>query len=522
MVEYSSLHNHTHGSLLDGFGTIPEYLERAKEIGLTGMGVTDHGNVTGIYSFIQQARSMDIIPTPGCEMYVAPINPDGAKAKQPIFYGKDGKKAAHDVSGNGAYLHATLLAVNNTGLKNLFKLSTLSNFQEHFYMKPRIDFEMLEQHSDGIVMLTGCPSSEISTRFLLGQDDKAYEYAQRLLEVFGKDRLFVEIMEHDMKSSLERRLLPKQVELAKKLGLGLVATNDSHYVNPEDHIHHEEMLCSQSKSKMSDKTYDEGGRRFAFDGTEYYLKSGEEMARIFPEDRFPGALSNTLLIAEMSQDISIDYDPHLRPHPPIPAGESEVEYFQNIINEGYKKRYGKADDATKKEALKRVRDEFQVFHSSDFIGYMISVYEYLKWARDNYSTFAEDGTPLAYSTGAGRGSVGGSIIAYCLGISEIDPIRFDLVFERFISAGRGSQYLIQYDDGTEEILVASEEKQVADSGEKKFIYQLEKGMTVEDIPETVEEDEKPKQEEKKDVFDDEDFDEEELHEEEFFENIDEF
>lgn len=481
MTEYSSLHNHSQASLLDGFAQVPEYVERAKEIGLKGLGLTDHGNTSLIYSFINNCWDAGIVPSPGCEFYAAPINPEGAKAKQAIFYGRNGVKSGrHDVSGNGAYLHLTVLAVNNIGLRNLFALSTMSSMPEHTYMKPRIDFELLEQHSEGLVVLTGCPSSEISTRFLLGQDKKAYDYANRLLEVFGRDRLFVEIMDHNMSHDLERNLLPKQLKLAKDLDLKIVATNDSHYAFEHDHLHHEELLCSQSKSKMSDKTSDEGGRRFAFDGKEYYLKSGQQMLSVFPERDFPGAISNSLLITEMSTDITLDYDPHLRPKAPIPEGLTEVTYFQQLINEGYLKRYGNADRATKKEALRRIKEEFHVFYSSDFIGYMLSVHEYIKWTKDNFSTRDEKDNALAYSVGAGRGSVGGSIIAYCLGISEVDPIRFNLIFERFLSSGRGSQYLIKYDDGTEETLVASAEKTLTGTDETKFVYQLEEGMTVED------------------------------------------
>lgn len=480
MIEYASLHNHSQASILDGFAKIPEYVDRAAEIGLKGFGLTDHGNTSMIYSFINKCNDVGITPTPGCEFYVAPINPEGARVKKAVFYGKNGVKAGrNDVAGNGAYLHMTLLAVNNTGLKNLYALSTMSHDPENIYMKPRIDFEMIETHSDGLVALTGCPSSEISTRFLLGQEKKAYDYANKLMEVFGRDRLFVEIMDHNMSHDLERSLLPKQLKLAKDLGLGLIATNDSHYAYKDDHVHHEELLCSQSKSKMSDETSDNGGKRFAFDGTEYYLKSGEEMLQLFPEKDFKGAISNTMLIREMSQDISLDYDPHLRPKAPIPSGMTEVSYFQNLINNGYLKRYGDADPDTKREAKRRIKEEFHVFYSSDFIGYMLSVHEYLKWARDNFSTFDNDGTPLAYSTGPGRGSVGGSIIAYCLEISEVDPIRHGLIFERFLSSGRGSQYLIEYDDGTSEMVIASDEKKLSETGETKFIYQLKKGMTVE-------------------------------------------
>lgn len=481
MIEFASLHNHSMGSLLDGFATNQEYFERGAEIGLKGLGATDHGNTTQLYQFIKMGNEAGITPVPGCEMYMAPINPEGAKAKRPIFYGPGGNKAKDfDVSSNGAYLHLTILAVNNTGLRNLFKLSSLSYDPARNYSKPRIDFELLEQYSDGLVVSTGCPSSEISTRFMLGQDKKAYEYAGRLKEVFGSERLFVEIMDHNMKINLERKLLPKQLKLAKDLGLPLLATNDAHYAYEKDAGHHEEMLCTQSGSRMSDTTMDEGGTRFAFSGTEYYLKSGRQMLDIFPEDAFPGAISNSLLIAEMAEGITIDYDPKLKPHSIIPEGHTELSYFKTLVNEGFKRRYGKETREVKEEAKRRIAHEFEVIYSSDFIGYFLTVYEYLTWTRRNYSTVSTDGEVLALPIGPGRGSVGGSVIAYVLDISELDPIKHDLIFERFLSEGRGATYRVTYDDGTYEDLVVSDKKvTVTDNGVKdKYIHQLNVGDEV--------------------------------------------
>ena len=479
--EFASLHTHSHGSLLDGFARIPEYLERADEIGLRGLGLTDHGNTNLVYQFLKAAKDFNVTPVPGCEMYVAPINPEGAKVQKPVFYGPGGRKAANfDVSSNGAYLHLTVLAVTEEGLHNLFKLSTLSFDPSRNYSKPRIDFELLEQHSEGLVIATGCPSSEISTRFLLGQDKKAYEYAGRLKEVFGAERLFVEIMDHNMTIDLEKRLLPKQLKLAKDLGLGLLATNDSHYAFAKDAVHHEEMLCSQSGSRMSDKTFDEGGRRFAFNGNQYYLKSADEMALVFPEDDFPGALTNSLLIAEMAQDLKVNYDPGLKPHAIIPDDHDELSYFHAEINKGFKWRYGNASSEVKAEAKRRIAYEDKIIVSSDFVGYFLTVMGYLRYARENFSTLDTNGDVLALSVGPGRGSVGGSVIAYVLGISELCPIKHDLVFERFLSEGRGATYRITYDDGTTEEIIVSGEKTVEVDGKKanRYIHQLKVGDNI--------------------------------------------
>lgn len=484
--EFVHLHVHTDNSMLDGFSKPSEYLRIASELNMKAIGFTDHGNVHGAYALLSQAKSFDMIGVPGCEFYVAPINPEGARVKRAVYYGRNGEKQGdHDVSGSGAYLHLTVWAYNQEGMKNLFRLSTLSNQRENFYMKPRIDFEMLAEHAEGLIVSTGCPSSEISTRFMLGQDAAAYEYAGRLKDIFG-ERLFVEVMDHSMSIELERMLLPKQVELAKKLGIELLATNDAHYAKKHQHIHHEEMLCSQSGARMSDETYDNGGSRFSFNGTEYYLKSADEMQALFPSEHFPNAIKNTLLIAEMAQDMKLDFDPTLMPNPVIPSAfSSELDYYKHLISQGFKERYGNAPREVQQEASRRIKEEMEVIHSSNFIGYMLTVREYLWWTRENYSTRDSNGTILAPSIGPGRGSVGGSVHAYCLYISEIDPVRWNTIFERFLSAGRGHTYEIEYDDGSREEIIVSDTKTVLtqDSGSsedksRKYVHQLAVGDLV--------------------------------------------
>lgn len=476
--EFVHLHVHSHGSMLDGFSKASEYLALAEKQKMRGIGITDHGNTYGSYDLVNTARSAGMIGVPGCEFYIAPINPEGARAKKPVYYGQNGiKNPGKDVAGDGAFLHLTVWAYNQEGMHNLFRLSTLSNQKENFYAKPRIDFEMLAEHSNGLIVSTGCPSGEISTRFQLGQDDKAYEYAGRLKDVF-EDRLFVEVMDHNMSIDLERNLIPKQLELSRKMGIPLLATNDAHYAHKHDAIHHEEMLASQSGSRMAELPMDEGGSRFAFQGEEYYLKSSAEMAEIFPERDFPGAINNTLLIAEMAEDIKLDFNPNLMPKPYMPDNfTDEVTYYKHLINEGFKERYKDAPAEVKEEALRRIRYEFDIIHSSNFIGYMLTVREYMWWTRDKYSTRDVNGDILALSVGVGRGSVGGSIHAYCLYISELDPIRWDLVFERFLSAGRGHTYRVEYDDGSFEDIIVSAEKEVqtSDGIEKRYIHQLSVG-----------------------------------------------
>lgn len=479
VAEFASLHTHSHNSILDGYSTIPEYVQRASEIGMRGMGLSDHGNLFGINDFLKGTKDAGIKGLPGCEFYVAPENPEGAFVQGPVFYGPGGKRAGNnDVASGGAYLHMTIWAYNNVGLHNLFRLSTFSYNPDRFYSKPRIDFDLLTQYSEGLIVSTGCPSSEISTRFRLGQKQKAYDYAERLVDVFGKDRVFVEIMDHKMDISLERDLLPKQLKLAKRMGLKLLATNDSHYARPEDAPHHEEMLAKQSGSVMSDSTYDQGGRRFAFSGDGYYLKGADEMAKLFPEEDFPNALKSSIDILEMIEpDLGLKFDSHLRPIPKIPEGHDLKSYYRERVKNGLRARYKDKSKEMQAEAMRRSKVEDDVIVSSGFAGYMLVVEDYLRFARENFSTRNEAGDILASAIGVGRGSVGGSIHAYALGISELDPVRFNLIFERFLSAGRGATYRVTYDDGTHEDIIASDVRSLED-GEAKFIHELEVGDIV--------------------------------------------
>lgn len=472
-MSYASLHNHSHASLLDGFATVEEYCDVAQETDLAGFGLTDHGSISLLYQFIDTFRSASITPVPGCEFYVAPQNPRGADVDHPVFYGPGGVKAGrNDVAGNGAYTHLTVLAINETGLKNLFALSKLS--AEHKYVKPRIDFDMLANHNEGLVVFTGCPSSEMSIRILLDQYDEAQQWVSQLKDVFGPERLFVEVMNHGI--DIEKKLVPGQLMMAKHMGLRLVATDDSHYARRSDAKHHEEMLCIQSGARMSDKPTDQGGRRFTFAGDQYYVKSACHMSSLFPEDYFPGALSNTLLVTEMASDLAVTFNPHLRPYPKIPEGfESDVEYVKHLVNEGFVRRYGHESPEMKKRAIDRVHKEFDIIYSSDFIGYFVTVVDYLKFGQ-SFSIFDDQGEIVASSLGVGRGSVGGSIIAYFLGISDVDPLKYGLYFERFLSAGRGSTYEIVYDDGTTERVNVSDTKMV--DGHKKYVHQLKAGDLV--------------------------------------------
>lgn len=378
------LHNHSEFSILDGYAKIKDYVNLAKERDIPGFGLTDHGTCSGLYDLIKECNAAGIQPVPGFEAYVAPENPDGAFHKGPIFYGPNGSKAPkYDVGGNGAHLHITLFAYNAEGLHNLFKLTSLAWEQERFYSKPRIDTDLLFKHSEGLIVTTGCPSSEVSTRFLLGQDDKAYEYASRLKSVFGEN-MFVEVMDHNMEDDdLERILLPKLVKLSKDLDIPLIATNDSHYVMKEDADGHERMLAMQTGMTMEEPPFSKGGRRFAFSGPEYYMKTHEEMAALFPEDKYPGAICNTNLIVEKCEAFNLDYDPHLRPVIDIPEGETPASYFKKIIQEGFVAKRSHESKEVQEESIRRINHEFEVIHSNDFISYFLVVHDYINYAHKN-------------------------------------------------------------------------------------------------------------------------------------------
>lgn len=391
--EWVCLHSHSEYSILDGYARISDYIDTAKERGAAGFGLTDHGTMAGIYEMIQKSNEAGIQPVPGFEAYVAPENPDGAFHKSPVYYGPNGMKAPkYDVSGNGAYLHLTLWAYNKTGLHNLFKLTSLAWEQERYYLKPRIDTDLLFKYSEGLIVTTGCPSSEISTRFLLGQDDKAYEYASRLKEVFG-EHMFVEVMDHNMENEdLERILLPKLRKLSEDLDIPMLATNDCHYVYKDDADAHERMLAMQTQRKMNEPSFNEGGTRFAFSGPEYYMKSDAEMRALFPEDLYPGAVDNTNVVVDMCSEFTLDYDPNLRPEIELPEGYTPVTYLQKLIKEGFAEKRGDSPREIQLESKRRIKEEFEVIHSNDFVSYFLVVHDYIDWAHKN-------GVP----TGTGRG-----------------------------------------------------------------------------------------------------------------------
>ena len=421
--QYVSFHTHTDGSVLDGFSTIDDIVNEVVRLKQPAVAISDHGNVFNGYNLYVKAKEKGIKPIIAIEAYVAPSTVTHTDHEAAFF--SDG--GSDDVSGRGAYTHVLLIAENNIGLKNLYKLSYLS-YKDGFYRKPRMSMELFRQYHEGLIATTGCPSGEIQTKLRLGMYDSALEHAREMQSIFGKNNYFMELMDHNMTIDLERKVTHGLLAISKELGIPLLATNDSHYTTKEDANAHEHLLAIATRSKMSVPTSvaeGEGGKtRFAFDGSGYYLRSHAEMIALFPEDKFPGAVSNSVLIAERC-NITIEPDESLRPRIPLPEGYTEAEWLSKEAYEGLARRL--PDKANDKEYLDRMAKELDVINGKNFSGYFLVTSDFVRWARNN-------GVPVGF----GRGSAAGSLLAFALDITDPDPIRHGLLFERFLNPERDS------------------------------------------------------------------------------------
>lgn len=424
------VHLHTHfdsGSLLDGLGTAKEYVAAAVKHNQPAIAITDHGTLAGVhqlYSAVKDAQKEghEIHAIAGLEAYFVP-SIGTIDSKEPLFLG-DGSR--DDVSSRGAYTHLTLLAENAAGLRNLFRMSKIASLRG-FYKKPRISLEVLAEHAEGIIVTTGCPSSEVQTELRLGHYDKALAFAAKLVDIVGKDNVFVELMDHGMKQDLERKVRGELLRIAMELDLPIVATNDTHYATHEQAKTHEELLAIQTRAKMSEAPDYDGGTRFAFEGGgSYYVKSAAEMAQVFPD--MPEALSNTLLIAERAK-LEVKYDDvTLRPTIPVPEGHDQDSWLRKECYEGLAKRL--PDKVNDEVYIARMEKELKVLKDKNFSSYFLVVSDMIRWAK-----FRAE--PKIYM-GPGRGSAAGSLVAFVLDITDADPIRFDLLFERFLNPERDS------------------------------------------------------------------------------------
>ena len=406
------LHNHTEFSMLDGAARIKPLVEKASELGMPAIAMSDHGNTHGAYEFWKQATAAGIKPIIGMEAYLAP----GSRLEKSKVRWADG--GDDDVSGGGAFSHLTMWATDNASMNNLFKLSSEA-YLSGYYFKPRIDRELLGQYGKGLIGTTGCPGGEVQTRLRLGQYDEALKTAAEFRDIFGKENYFVEVMDHALE--IEKRVRDDLLRLAKDLGLPLVGTNDLHYVHKEDSVAHEALLCVQTGTNLDDP------KRFKFESQEFYLKSASEMRSLFSE--IPEAADNTLLIAERCE---VNFEKQdLMPRFPVPEGGTEAEWFEKEVWRGMERRYpGGFSDRHREQAAY----EIEVIVKMGFPGYFLVVSDFIRWAREQ-----------GIRVGPGRGSAAGSIVSYAMGITELDPLAHDLIFERFLNPERLSMPDIDVD-----------------------------------------------------------------------------
>jgi len=399
--------------MLDGAARVEELVNEVARLEMPAIAITDHGNVFGAYEFNKQALKAGVKPIIGIEAYVAP---DSRFNKSRVKWADGGED---DVSGGGAYTHMTLLAENNEGLGNLFKLSSLASL-EGFYYKPRMDRELLAQYSKGIIATTGCPGGEVQTRLRMGSYKEAVRAASELRDIFGRENFFLEVMDHGIE--IETRVKADLLKLGKELGLPLLATNDLHYTKHEDAGAHEALLCVQSGSTIADP------KRFKFDNDEFYLKTAAQMREKFSE--LEGACDNTLLIAERCNTTMRDHE-NLLPQFAVPEGETEDSWLRKLATEGAKSRLG---GSLPPEYQARLEYELTTMISMGFPGYFLVVADLCDHARQ-----------VGIRVGPGRGSAAGSLVSYALGITALDPIRHGLLFERFLNPERISMPDIDLD-----------------------------------------------------------------------------
>ncbi|MDO5673135.1 MAG: DNA polymerase III subunit alpha [Actinomycetaceae bacterium] len=413
--QFAHLHVHTDYSMLDGAAKIDKLVAEAKRQGMNAIAITDHGYLYGAYEFYRACKKAEIKPIIGLEAYMTPGT--SRFDKQRVQWGtKEQQAVGDDVSARGAYTHMTLLAETTTGMHNLFRMGSLASLEGQLGKWPRIDRELLETYSKGLIGSTGCPSGEVQTKLRLGLWDEARRTAGELQDIFGRENFFVEIMDHGL--DLESRVVPDLIRLSKDLGAPLLATNDSHYVLEEDREVQDALLCINSGSVLDDPN------RFRFDGSGYFLRTAEDMRRTFAD--YPEACDNTLLIAERC-DVSFvtaHEGANFMPHFPVPDGEDEHSWFVKEVERGLHTRFPRG---IPDQARKQAEYEAGVITDMGFPGYFLVVADFIAWAK------ARD-----IRVGPGRGSGAGSMVAYAMGITELNPLEHGLLFERFLNPERVS------------------------------------------------------------------------------------
>ena len=403
-MNFAHLHVHTEYSLLDGSNKIKEYVARVKELGMTAAAITDHGVMYGVIDFYRAARAAGINPVLGCEVYVAP----GSRFDKTAV-GRDEDR----------YYHLVLLAENNTGYANLMKIVSRA-FTEGYYYKPRVDYELLETYHEGIIALSACLAGEVQRNLARGMYEEGKKAALHYEQIFGKGNFFLELQDHGIP---EQRTVNQQLmRLSQEIGIDLVATNDVHYTYAEDEKPHDILLCLQTGKKLADED------RMRYEGGQYYVKSKEEMAELFPYA--PEALENTQKIADRCH-VEIEFGVTKLPKFDVPEGFTSWEYLNKLCFDGLKRRYGEDPDPA---LVERLNYELGVIKSMGYVDYFLIVWDFIHFAKSN-----------GIMVGPGRGSAAGSIVAYTLAITNIDPIRYQLLFERFLNPERVSMPDIDVD-----------------------------------------------------------------------------
>ena len=400
MPEFVHLHVHSEYSLLDGANRIPKMVKRAKDLGMPALALTDHGNLFGAVDFYKACKAAGIKPIVGCELYVAAGN---RKDRGPQ---------------SQKYHHLVLLAQNHEGFINLARLSSIG-YLEGFYYKPRIDLETLSSHSAGLMCLSACMKGMVPQAVMDGKMREAQELMGRHLDIFGRDRYFLELQEHGIQGQKEINI--GLLELAKKNEVRLAATNDSHYLDRSDAALHEALLCINTGKTLSDET------RMQFNCDAFFLKTAQDMAQVFGE--IPESLSNTLAIADQcALDLPLGKF-HLPRYDP-PGGLTEEQYFLQLVEEGLRQRFGESLPASIRA---RADFEIEVIKKSGYVAYFLIVWDFIHFAKTS-------GIPV----GPGRGSAAGSLIAYALDITELNPLDHGLLFERFLNPERVSPLILTW------------------------------------------------------------------------------
>ncbi|MGC8480158.1 MAG: DNA polymerase III subunit alpha, partial [Acidimicrobiales bacterium] len=407
------LHTHSEYSMLDGASRVKDIIASVRDDGQSAVGITDHGNMYGVLDFYKAARDQGVNPIIGLEAYMAA----NSRLERPTRRGRIDDTGGDAEGGDKLYYHLTLLAETTQGYKNLIKLSSAA-YLEGYYYKPRLDWELLERYHEGVIASTGCLGGVVLQALLRDDEEEATKLAGRLQDIFGKESLFVEIQDHGLPE--QTRTNPALVRIARRLDAPLLATNDSHYIARSDAVVHDALLCVQTGAALSDE------KRFRFHGEEHYLKSAAEMRALFSE--LPDACDNTLWIAERAH-VEIEFGKPKLPEFEVPAAfqgatyeESSNRYLRHLTLQGAKERYG---DPIPSHVQERIDYELSVISEMGFSAYFLVVGDLIRHAHE-----------AKIRVGPGRGSAAGCCVAYCLGIVNLDPIEYELLFERFLNPGR--------------------------------------------------------------------------------------